>query len=299
MSEPMRPQNHDQDRDQDRDHDRRWHRALLTVIAAGVVVIAAVLLIDLVRDTDDEISSPTTASIVTVPPGGTMVIDPSTTDDTTTVPATTEPATTTTEPATTTTEPATTTTTDPVAQELRNAIYPTPAMSVTYDDPVAVVRDFVTNYVGFTEPLVSEFMAGDSRSGEVNVMAGDVGPITTVFVRQLGDSDSWSVIGAATANIVVDEPQVLDVVTSPLDLIGAARAFEGTVNVELRADDITDPLYEGFVTGSGGPDPGEFESTIEFVSPGEQGGALLFVTYSPRDGTVTEAGALRVFFAAE
>ena len=70
------------------------------------------------------------------------------------------------------------------------------------------------------------------------------------------------------------------------------------MNVELRGDGEDDPLVEGFVTGSGGPDLGPFEETFEFDSPGEGGGNLVLLTYSAENGQVLEVYVTRVFFAA-
>jgi hypothetical protein len=121
-------------------------------------------------------------------------------------------------------------------------------------------------------------------------------PTTVVFVRQLTADESWWILGSATENIVLDEPDTGDVVESPLQLVGQARAFEGTVEVEIRADGDAEPIAVGFVTGSGGPEPGPFDDELEFVSPGSGGGALVLISRSPEDGSVLEAGSIRIFF---
>jgi hypothetical protein len=275
--------------------ERRWRHMTLSVIAvacAVIAVVAVVLLVDVLRGSD-EISAPT---------------NPTTTEPGPTTPTTTEPAGTTEPPTTvapTTMSPTTippttagaTTVPVPPIEQLAHAIYPTSAMNVRFDDPVEAVRAFASGFVGFSNPVVGEFMAGDNRSGEVEVMAGGIGPVTTVFVRQLGPDDSWFVIGAATENIVVDQPEALAVIDSPLTVSGEARAFEGTVAVEIRGDDLSEALFTGFVTGSGDDQLGPFESVFEFEHPTTGGGSILFITNSPKDGTVMEVGALRVFFA--
>jgi hypothetical protein len=117
-----------------------------------------------------------------------------------------------------------------------------------------------------------------------------------VLVRQLTDDDSWWVLGAVAENITIDEPTRGSVLTDPFTLSGQASAFEGTVDVELRTDTNGEPIYEGFVTGSGTPEPGPYSATIEFDSPGQVGGALVMFSRSSDDGRVFEASALRVFF---
>src|SRR5690606_34132299 len=121
-----------------------------------------------------------------------------------------------------------------------------PASGTRFDDPVAAARSFAVDFVGFPEPVVGAFLAGDSRSGEVPVQATEQGPVTTVLVRQLADDGSWWVIGSATPNIEVDAPSWLTAIDSPLHLAGRARAFEGTVNVEIRADGQKGPLVQDF-----------------------------------------------------
>jgi hypothetical protein len=168
---------------------------------------------------------------------------------------------------------------------------------VRFDDPVEAARTFATDFVGFEDPIVGDFMAGDSRSGEVEVQARENGAVTTVFVRQLGPDDSWWVIGSSTPNIVVTSPEALQEVSSPLALTGQARAFEGTVNVEVRVDGDVGPLATTFVTGSGGGDLGPFEGEATWGTPPAQpGGAVVFLTISAEDGSVWEASVVRVLF---
>jgi len=120
-------------------------------------------------------------------------------------------------------------------------------------------------------------------------------------VRQLGNDGTWWVVGAATANIEVDSPTALSAVTSPVTLKGRANAFEGNVNVAILVDGKPEPIVEGFVTGMMG-EMGPFESAQEFPAPGGQPGQLgsiVFRTLSAEDGSVWEAGVVRVRFAAK
>lgn len=260
-------------------------------LIVGIVVIIAALVGALVLFTGDDDDSTTATT------------DTATTDVTTpatdaTVPDTEAP---TSEPSATVpapTEPATTPATDPPdVDDTRNAVWPWAETSTRFADPTAAVTSFAVDYLGFVDPVVGDFQAGDARSGEIEIKAGPVGPTTVVFVRQLSDDDSWWVLGAAAETITVDAPTQGAVATSPLTISGTASAFEGTVGVELRADEQGEAIYEGFVTGSGGPELGPYEDTIEFTSPGATGGALVLISRSPEDGgPVVAASALRVFF---
>jgi hypothetical protein len=269
---------------------KRW------ALIAGAVVLVAALVVGLLLITSDD--DETTDSVATTDATATTVVS-----DSTDVPETTEsPATTqapeTTEPAETTevptTEPATTVA--PVPDEVRTAIWPWFETELRYADPVEAAVGFATDYLGFVDPIAGEFMAGDNRSGEVEIRSVDTGPATVVFVRQLTDDDSWWILGAASENITIDEPEALAEVMSPLTVSGTALAFEGTVDVQLRADGNGEPIFEGFVTGSGGPEPGPYSETFEFTSPGEIGGALVMLSLSSEDGSTLDASAMRIFF---
>lgn len=260
-------------------------------LVAGAVALLAALVVTLLLITSDD--DETADSVATTEAAATTVVI-----DTTDAPATTEsPATTqspeTTEPAETT-EPSTTGA--PAPDDLRTAIWPWFDTDVRYSDPVDAAVGFATDYLGFVDPIASEFMAGDSRSGEVEIRSFDTGPATVVFLRQLTDDDSWWILGAASENITIDEPEALAEVTSPLTVSGTALAFEGTVDVQLRADGNGEPIFEGFVTGSGGPEPGPYSEVFEFTSPGETGGALVMLSLSSEDGSTLEASAMRIFY---
>ncbi len=258
------------------------------LIAGAAVILAALVaaLVFIANDDDDD-------SVSTSEPNDT-VTETTAVVETTEAPATTDTPATTEAPATT--ESPATSEAPPLPDDVSTAIWPWPDTDVRYTDPVEAATGFAIDYLGFEEPFVGEFLSGDNRSGEVEVRAIETGPVTTVFVRQLTDDDDWWILGAASENITIDEPEALAEVTSPLTVSGTALAFEGTVDVELRADGNGEPIFEGFVTGSGGPEPGPYTETFEFTSPGEVGGALVMFSLSSEDGSVIEASALRIFY---
>jgi hypothetical protein len=193
----------------------------------------------------------------------------------------------------TTSSTAATTTTTAVQNAPWTAVWPTAASSQRYQDPVAAVRAFATDYLHFVAPIVGQFEQGDSRSGEVPIRAKATGPVTTVLVRQLGTDGSWSVLGAATPNIRLTEPAALATVTSPVRLRGSSSAFEATVQVSIREDDNAKALREGFVMG-GSLQMGPFDSTLTFAQPTSRYGAIVLDTISPEDGHLSEATVIRV-----
>lgn len=204
------------------------------------------------------------------------------------------------EPATSaapgTTTPATTTppaTTSTPAARPPPALWPAEGSGTSYADPVAAARQFAEAFLGFTSPGVGPFQQGDGRSGEVPVRPVADGPVTTIGVRQVTGDGSWSVLGAATANIVVASPVAGDDIPAPVPVRGRAHAFEGHVSVEVRADGRPGPAGVGFVTG-GGDQMRPFAGEISFA-PGTGGpGALVLLTRSAEDGRVWEAAALPV-----
>ena len=259
------------------------------IAGAAVIVAALVAALVFINSGDDDESSD---SVATSEATQTTEVTDTTTATTDSPDTTQNPATT----AATTTEPTATTEAPPPAEDVTTAMWPWVDTDVRYADPVEAATGFATDFLGFVDPIAGEFMAGDNRSGEVEIRSFENGPPTVIFVRQLTADDSWWILGAASENIAVDEPEALDEVTSPLTVSGTALAFEGTVDVQLRADGAGEPIFEGFVTASGGLDPGPYSETFEFTSPGQIGGALVMLSLSSEDGSTLEASALRIFY---
>ena len=204
-------------------------------------------------------------------------------------------ATTSTSSTTTSESVAPTTTSEGTAASSEGVIWPQPGGDVRYSDPVEAASGFATELVGFTAPVLGGFREGDSRSGEVEIRSSEDGPTTVVFVRQV-QGDDWSVIGAATADIALDSPEVLDAIASPVALAGRATAFEGTVQTAVTDAD-GERLGEGFVTGGALGELEPFEGELPFDTPMGDHGAVLAYTVSARDGTVEEATVVAVRFA--
>jgi hypothetical protein len=270
----------------------RWP-FVVAIILAGLALGAAGILIGLVLGDDDTATDTTTTSAVTTTESS---VDTST--SATTAPTTSEPSTTAiTEPstaATTATSTTTATTTPTTASEVATAVWPWASSGVRYDDPVEAAKGFATDFIGFTNPVAGEFRQGDNRSGEVEIRAAANGPATTVFVRQLTADNTWWVLGSASSNITVDQPQALATISNPLAVSGHGRAFEAVIEVQVRADGQQSPLGTGIVLASGDEDLGPFEGSVPFSGTGAERGAVVFLTRSAADGSVWEAGVVRV-----
>ncbi len=171
------------------------------------------------------------------------------------------------------------TTTTTVAPGGTGIVWPNVGDSVTYDDPIAAVTRFAIDFVGFTDPIVTNFRPGEPAMVEVRPTSD--GPVTTVFLQQ--EQSSWVVSGAATGDIAPTAPAPRDVVASPLQLLGTSSAFEGAVGVRVRDRGAVDPLAESYVTG-GSTEMGPFEGTVDFSPPTTADGSVMFYANSMEDG---------------
>lgn len=196
--------------------------------------------------------------------------------------------------STSTTAPSTTSTTSPQSATW-TAVWPTAASNIRYQTPEAAALGFATDYLHMVNPVIGQFRQGDSRSGEMPVQPSATGPETTVLVRKLGSDNSWWVLGAGTAAIRLTEPVWNASITSPVTLKGTAMAYEGTVQTQVREDDNSKPLGEGYVTGRGDA-MGPFSGTLAFTKSTSKYGAVVLFTISGKDGSVMEASVIRVQF---
>lgn len=194
-----------------------------------------------------------------------------------------------------TTSAKTTTTSSSVAQP-QTAIWPFASTVTHFGDPVLAAKAFATDYLGFTSPLVGSFQQGDSRSGEVPIKATPNGPVTTIIMRQLTSANSWWVLGASCPGIMVMAPSAMESIASPVLLKGRSTAYEAVVNVEVLQDETLTPLKSQTVMGGSLGKMGPFSKSVSFAPPSHRRGALLFRTYSAKDGHVVEASVIRVAF---
>jgi hypothetical protein len=174
-------------------------------------------------------------------------------------------------------------------------VWPTAASTTRYRTPESAAQGFATDYLHMTNPVINGFQQGDARSGEVPVQPNSTGPVTTVLVRQLGSDNSWWILGAGTASINLSAPVWNARLSSPVTLTGTSVAYEGTVQTQVRQDDTTKPLGEGYVTG-GSTAMGPFSGSLAFTKPTTKYGAVVLFTISAKDGSVIEASVIRVQF---
>ena len=150
-----------------------------------------------------------------------------------------------------------------------------PAADVVFATPEEAAADFVESALG-VPAVLGEFMAGDSRSGEIEVFfeadgeeIRDVTPRSLLLLRQLGPDNGWFVLAAVNDNVTITTPESQSTVpAAPLTVEGSARGFEATI------------LVSAFVAG---------DATAEFDFQIAQGGAL--ETPEPYTATLDLSGA--------
>lgn len=151
-----------------------------------------------------------------------------------------------------------------------------PAADTVLTTPGAAATAFVETAIGVPAQL-GEFMAGDSRSGEIELLfAGESGatPVVrgTLLLRMLGPDDAWFVIGAVSDGVVIDAPgSGATVPAGMVEITGSARGFEGTVIVEVFRPGQAQPLYRQVAQGGSMADLAPFTATADLsdATPGE------------------------------
>lgn len=144
-----------------------------------------------------------------------------------------------------------------------------PAAETVLPSPEAAAADFVAAVLGVPVRL-GPFLAGDSRSGEIEVLSPGEGGGTPVaravlFVRRLGSADGWFVLGAASAGATIDQPAALaEVEPGPLEVVGRVRGFEASATVTaFLAGDAAAVLDAQQVFGGSLETPEEFRATLD------------------------------------
>jgi len=186
-----------------------------------------------------------------------------------TMPSTTEPVTV---PAVTTTLPATTV--PPVS--LQPAVWP--AADVVIATPEQAAFEFVDQVLG-VPPVLGDFVAGDSRSGEIEVFSSLEGGAaskavrSTLLLRQLGPADGWFVIGAADQYVTIESPAAgATVPAAKLTVSGKARGYEATILVTARLAGQRTPLADPVIAMGGSletPEPYTAELDLSHTRPGD------------------------------
>lgn len=207
--------------------------------------------------------------------------DDSSGDDTTTTGAaattTSEAATTTsTEAAATTSTEAEETSTTEIASLEQPAIWP--AADVIFTTPEEAAVDFVEKVLG-VPAVLSEYMAGDSRSGEMIVYSPGEGDAATpvarglLALRQLGPADGWFVIAAINEFAAISTPESMaEVPAGSLTVEGVGRGFEANIVVTAFIAGDYGTILDQQITMGGAMETAEpFSVTLDLsaAAPGD------------------------------
>lgn len=180
-----------------------------------------------------------------------------------------------------------------------------PAADVVFATPDEAAASFVSEVLG-VEPVLGDFMAGDSRSGEIQVFSpGEVEGAELLErgllgLRMIGPTDGWFVIAVTSQGIEIDAPDALArVPAGPLTMNGRGRGFEGTLVVTaFRAGDADDVLDQEIAQG------GPFESLEPFtvtldLSAGEPGDVIALMVRGDTglDGDPGDVAAMPIVIA--
>jgi len=120
-------------------------------------------------------------------------------------------------------------------------VWPSPCDS-RFDDPVAAAGSFATEFVGFVEPVLSQFRSTGEHQGEVEIRPVDGGPATTATVWESG-TGGWCVVGASAASLEVSVPQSGSA-GSPTR-VSARTTLTVPIRAEIRADGADEPIGRG------------------------------------------------------
>jgi len=170
-------------------------------------------------------TTPSTSLPATTAPSTTPAASSTTGPSTTAVPTTSTPA---------TSAPATVPPTTTLGGLEQPALWPAPG--VVFTTPEAAAADFVTQVLA-VPPNLGEFVQGDSRSGEIDVLSPGEGggtptPRAVLFLRQLGPQSSWFVIAAGSADTSITTPAPLAQVPSGIITVeGMGHGFEASIMV--------------------------------------------------------------------
>ena len=143
------------------------------------------------------------------------------------------------------------------------------------DTPETAAAAAVTELLGVV-PVLGEFMAGDSRSGEILVFAPSENGLiqrSLLLLRQMGPEEQWSVIAAINPDIGIDAPSAGSYQTPGLLTVsGMARGFEGTVIVSAYRVGANRELLDMRIAAGGAfwdPEPFSVELDLRNAAPGE------------------------------
>ena len=258
---------------------RRQARLAGVAVALAVALGAGSLIARADGPGPNVIAGPDPSSTTTEPEASTttsgMTIPVDTVPTVAPAPTATAPAPSVTSGRAPTTVPRTTSTTAPLPAVPEDALWPPPGSRSSFATPELAADDFARRFLGMATPQVIPgrgTVRGDEALAELRPLPNG-GPTTLLLLRRVG-ARGWVVVSCSTDRIEVSQPSGGAKVASPLTVRGRAKAFEGTVEVEVRRDGAIAPIGTSFGTG-GGTEVLPFEATVRFARPSVPRGTLV------------------------
>jgi hypothetical protein len=177
-----------------------------------------------------------------------------------------------------------------------------PEADVVFATPEEAAADFVRTVLG-VEPLLGEYMGGDSRSGEIEVFSpAETTPVSRglLDLRILAPNDGWFVIGAANPNATISSPEVYtEVPAGPLTVEGVARGHEGTVVITAFLAGDADAVFDQVITSGGVLETPEPYSVTIDLTGAAAGDVITLLVYGDTglENDPGEFGAIAVVIA--
>lgn len=143
------------------------------------------------------------------------------------------------------------------------------------DTPEQAAHAAVRTLIG-VDPVLGDFMAGDSRSGEIEVFSPTENARVVrslLLMRQLGPTERWSVIGAINPAMTIDQPVSASTVPAGmLTVSGRGRGFEALLVVSAHRIGDRIELIDRKITMGGSlekSEPFQVELDLRGTEPGD------------------------------
>ena len=141
-------------------------------------------------------------------------------------------------------------------------------------------------------PVFGEYRAGDSRSGEIEVLIGEQPAVvrSTLLLRQLGPDDGWFVIGSVNPHMTIASPISGGVVPAGKVIVsGTARGFEAQVSVTAYvAGDARQVISQRYVLAGSAEESEPYAVELDLSSA--EPGSLVMIVVKGGVGLETDPG---------
>lgn len=166
-----------------------------------------------------------------------------------------------------------------------------PMADEVLETPDEAARSFVGN-VFKVPPVLGEFRAGDSRSGEIDVLIGEQPAVvrSTLLLRQLGPDDGWFVIGSINPHMTIASPISGSVVPAGKVIVsGTARGFEAQVSVTAYvAGDARQVISQRYALAGSAEASEPYAVELDFSSA--ESGSIVMIVVKGGVGLETDPG---------